>query len=210
MLYLQHDHLPDDPERAKKLVAKASQFILVDGILTFLDHNHGDRTRVAVPLHLREKIMSVSHSGTYSGHFAGAKLYNMLSWRWWWAGMYSDVLSYCKGCPECATVSGACRQHRSPLRPIPILRPFQKIGMDVMDLPCTERGNKHVVVFQDMFTKWPLVFPVPDQRTERIARLLCQEVLPLFGVPEALLSDRGTNLLSHLMLAVCQLLGIEK
>ena len=210
MLYLQHDHLPDDPERAKKLVAKASQFILVDGILTFLDHNHGDRRRVAVPLHLREKIMSVSHSGTYSGHFAGAKLYNMLSRWWWWAGMYSDILSYCKGCPECATVSGACRQHRPPLRPIPILRPFQKIGVDVMDLPCTERGNKHVVVFQDMFTKWPLVFPVPDQRTERIARLLCEEVVPLFGVPEALLSDRGTNLLSHLMLAVCRLLGIEK
>ena len=154
--------------------------------------------------------MSVSHSGTYSGHFAGTKLYNMLSRQWWWAGMYSNVLSYCKGCPECATVSGACRQHRPPLRPIPILRPFQKIGVDVMDLPCTERGNKHVVVFQDMFTKWPLVFPVPDQRTERIARLLCEEVVPLFGVPEALLSDRGTNLLSHLMLAVCQLLGIEK
>ena len=93
---------------------------------------------------------------------------------------------------------------------VPILRPFQKIGVDVMDLPCTERGNKHVVVFQDMFTKWPLVFPVPDQRAERIARLLCEEVVPLFGVPEALLSDRGANLLSHLMLAVCRLLGIEK
>ena len=53
-----------------------------------------------------------------------------------------------------------------------------------MDLPCTERGNKHVVVFQDMFTKWPLVFAVPDQRAERIARLLCEEVVPLFGVPE--------------------------
>lgn len=32
----------------------------------------------------------------------------------------------------------------------------------------------------------------------------------MFGVPEALLSDRGTNLLSHLMLDVCRLLGIEK
>ena len=32
----------------------------------------------------------------------------------------------------------------------------------------------------------------------------------LFGVPGALLSDRGTNLLSHLMCDVCALLGIEK
>ena len=34
--------------------------------------------------------------------------------------------------------------------------------------------------------------------------------MPMFGVPEALLSDRGTNLLSHLMQDVCKLLGIRK
>ena len=32
----------------------------------------------------------------------------------------------------------------------------------------------------------------------------------MFGVPEALLSDRGTNLLSFLMKNICSLLGIEK
>ncbi len=32
----------------------------------------------------------------------------------------------------------------------------------------------------------------------------------MFGVPEKLLSDRGTNLLSFLMRDVCQLLGITK
>ena len=79
-----------------------------------------------------------------------------------------------------------------------------------MDLPCTDRGNKHVVVFQDMFTKWPMVFPVPDQKAERVTRLRCEEIIPMFGVPEALLSDRGTNLLSHLMLDVCAILEIEK
>ena len=79
-----------------------------------------------------------------------------------------------------------------------------------MDLPRTERGNKHVLVFQDYFSKWPLVFPMPDQKTIRIVQLLVEEVIPLFGVPEALLSDRGTNLLSHLMRDVCDLLGVEK
>lgn len=36
-----------------------------------------------------------------------------------------------------------------------------------------------------------------------------EEIIPVFGVPEALLSDRGTNLLSYLMRGVCKLLGIE-
>jgi len=43
-----------------------------------------------------------------------------------------------------------------------------------------------------------------------LAKLLAEEVIPVFGVPEALLSDRGANLLSHLMLDLCQLLGICK
>ena len=72
------------------------------------------------------------------------------------------------------------------------------------------RGNNYVVVFQDFLSKFPLVFPVPDQKTERLARPLVEQVVPLFGVPEALLSDRGANHLSHLMTSVCQLLGVKK
>ena len=69
--------------------------------------------------------------------------------------MHTDVLAYCKKCPECVVVTGAGRQHRLPLHPIPIQRPFQIIGVDIMDLSFTESGNKHVIVFQNMFTKWP-------------------------------------------------------
>ena len=55
-----------------------------------------------------------------------------------------------------------------------------------------------------------MAFPTPDQKSERIARLLVEEIVPYFGVPEAVLSDRGTNLLSFLMKDICQLLGIKK
>lgn len=124
--------------------------------------------------------MHESHSGAYSGHFAGSKLYNTISRWWWWTGMYVDrcTISYCIRCPDCVTVTGASHQHRPPLRPISIQRPFKKIDVHIMDLSCMECGNKQVIVFQDMFSKWPLVFPIQDQRTEQIARLLCEEVIP--------------------------------
>ena len=79
-----------------------------------------------------------------------------------------------------------------------------------MELPTTDQGNRYVLVFQDFLTKWPLVYPMPDQKSLRISKLLVNEVIPQFGVPECLLSDRGTNLLSHLMTDVCKLLGIRK
>ena len=49
ILYLKHNQIPDDPDKARKLAAKASQFVLVYGILTYLDRNRGDRRRVAAP-----------------------------------------------------------------------------------------------------------------------------------------------------------------
>lgn len=79
-----------------------------------------------------------------------------------------------------------------------------------MELPTTESGNRYVIVFQDFLTKWPFVFPAPDQKAIRIVRLLTEEIVPVIGVPEALLSDRGTNLLAHIMRDTCQILGITK
>jgi len=62
-------------------------------------------------------------------------------------------MNLCRNCSECVTVSGSGKLVRLPLYPIPVQRPFQILGVDVMDLPVTEKGNKHVVVFQDYFTK---------------------------------------------------------
>ena len=60
----------------------------------------------------------------------------------------------------------------------------------VIDLPKTALGNQHVLVFQDLFSKWPMVFAIPGQKTKRTVHILVDEIVPFCGVPEALLSDR--------------------
>ena len=91
------------------------------------------------------------------------------------------------------TATGSGPHIRAPIHPIPVQRLFQMVGADVMELPGTEQGNKYVVVFQDMFTKWPMVYAVPDQKTIKIAGLLIEQIIPFFGVPEGLLSDHGLS-----------------
>ena len=56
-----------------------------------------------------------------------------------------------------------------------------------------------MILLQDFLSKWPMVYAVPNQKTTCIAHLLV-EVVPcsICGVPETVL-DRGTNLLSHLI-----------
>ena len=62
-----------------------------------------------------------------------------------------------------------------------------------MELPVTSKGNRYMILFQDLLTKWPMVYPALDQKTECIAQLVVEEIVPCFGVPEAILSDRGAN-----------------
>ena len=201
--------LPEDDTRARKLVAQSFSFTLLVGILYFIDPRRDDRKRAVVPCQLREGILEESHGGPMRGHFSGVRLYKSLVRHWWWPNMYVDSKKHSAACPLCAIVSGSGRVNKPPLHPIPVQRPFQIIGLDIMDLPKMESGNKHVVVFQGYLTKWPLVFPVPDLKTVRIACLFAEEVVPMFGVPESLLTDRGTNLLSHLMKDVCAMLDIK-
>ena len=124
--------------------------------------------------------------------------------------VHYDVLDYANNCPQCAIVQGTGRRQKPPLHPIVTEHPFQIVGVGIMELPITTRGNRYVIVFQDLFTKWLMVFLKPDQKAVWIAQLLVEEVIPTFGVPEALLSDRGTNLLSFLMKNICRMLGIDK
>ena len=58
--------------------------------------------------------------------------------------------------------------------------------------------------------KWPLVFAVPDQKATRIAKLLAEELVPMVGCPECVLTDRAANLLANVMQDACKLMGITK
>ena len=135
--------------------------------------------RVVVPAHLKVKVMEETHRGPMGAHFSGNRLFNTLARHWWWEGMFADAVHYARNCPECATVSGGRKVLRPPLHPIPVNKPFQIVGVDIMELPKTTQGNKYVLVFQDFLTKWPMVYPIPDQKSQRIAEILVQEVLSL-------------------------------
>ena len=167
--FLKEGNLPEDPKLARKITMQSPLFTVSEDVLSFIDPKRKHQLRVVVPLHLRRQILAECHRGLNGGHFSGKRTYETLARTWWWEGMYAEAQGYVKNCPECSIVGGNGRHHPPPLHPIPVRRLFQIIGVDVMDLPKTENGNKHVVVFQDYLTKWPMVYAIPDQKTHRIS-----------------------------------------
>ena len=208
--YMLGEKQPEDPSAVSSLASRAKSLTVINGVLHHLDPVHPDRQQTVVPTHLRQSILEDHHGGKMSGHFSGPRIFKAISRTWWWEGLHRDAMTHARNCPSCMFGHGSGRTQRPPLEPIPVQRPFQIWGVDIVELPRTRKGNCYAIVFQDFFTKWPLVFPAQDQKSLRIARLLTEQLIPMFGVPEALLSDRGANLLSNLMMDLCASLGICK
>ena len=94
--------------------------------------------------------------------------------------------------------------------PIPVEKPFHRIAVDALKMLPTSNGNKFVVVFMDYFMKWVEALAVPSQEAPTIAHLLVKNIVCRRGVPQYLLSDRGANFLSSLILEMCHIPGVQK
>ena len=124
--------------------------------------------------------------------------------------MRSAIGKQVRSCLTCATRKGTGRAKRLPLQPIAVGGPFHRVGVNVLQLPLTQSGNQYKVVFMDYLTEWVEAFAVANQTATTIAQLLVEEVFCRHRAPEELLSDRGPNFLSEVVMEVCRLLNIKK
>ena len=136
--YLTDGSLLEDEKQSRAVIRQASLFTLSgDGILYYLEPKES-RRRAVVPKTLRDDVMRSVHGGPFAGHFSGDRLYKTLVRSWYWDGMYTDCAKHRKGCPQCCIVVGGGKRGNPPLQPIPVSRPFQILGIDIMDLPKTD------------------------------------------------------------------------
>ena len=117
--------------------------------------------------------------------------------------MAKDVAQYCSRCVRCQTTK-ALPGVPAPLQPVIASRPWELVAVDVLKVPMSLQGNEYILVAQDYFTKWPFAVPMPDQRAERIVRILKDQIFTIVGPPEKLHSDQGRNFESLILSELCK------
>jgi transposase InsO family protein len=89
--------------------------------------------------------------------------------------------------------------------------PFERVAIDIAGpFPQSDRGNRYLLIAIDYFTKWPEVYPIPNQEALTVADALVTNIFCRFGVPRELYSDKGSNFESQLMQEVLQRLVVGK
>ena len=164
-----------------------------------------------LPKGLRDAVMSEAHGSISSSHFGIKKTLQRLRKRFYWIGMRRDVGEWCRVCEACTAKKGPQSAPQAPLQIVSVGAPMERVAMDIAGpFPVSASGNRYVLVVIDYFTKWPEVFPLPNQEAVTVAHALVNEFFSRFGVPRELHSDQGRNFESTIIKECCELLGIRK
>ena len=89
--------------------------------------------------------------------------------------------------------------------------PYQIIGIDTCG-PFIESysGNTYLVTIVDWFTSWPECYPTKDKSAETVAKLLIEEFIPRFSVPNTIVSNNGTEYVAQIINALSTELNVKR
>ena len=194
-----------------------SRFLYQDGLIFREFHSpkldYGDTYhQLVVPQKFRAYVMKLAHESVLGGHQGPKKTTDKVLSNFFWPGIHSDILRFCRSCDICQRTISKGRIFKVPLGSMPIIdAPFQRIAIDIVGpiQPMTERGNRYILTLVDYATRYPEAIPLPSIETTRVAEAMVN-VFSRVGFPNEILTDQGAQFTSELMKEISRLLSIRQ
>ncbi|GFU66404.1 transposon Ty3-I Gag-Pol polyprotein [Trichonephila clavipes] len=140
-----------------------------------------------------------------------AKTYDRIRKRFYWPGMYRNVVRYVMHCRECQRRKSVPQRPPGRLVPIPpAIAPFHRIGIDLLGrFPKSAHGNKWIIVCTDYSTRYAITKALPTAEVDEIAKFLLEEIVLRHGAPRVIITDRGAVFRSRLVSSLVDLCNID-
>lgn len=167
--------------------------------------------RLWIPKNLTISVIKSAHNPPLSAHPGIGKTIEKIKRCFYWPKIVRDVIDFVKNC-------SICQESKAPnmtLRPrmgdqIPVERPWQRLYTDLLGpYPRSKSGNTTLLIVLDQFSKFVLLKPLRKASASEIARFLEKEVFHMFGVPESIWSDNGTQFVSKEFKDLLTCYGVE-
>lgn len=200
------DEIRESSAEAHSLWDKRSKLRLRGGMLYLLI---GDsQYRLLVPKNKRRELIKIIHESF--AHIGVKKALSFLSEKYYWMNMDLDVRLFIGACKSCA------ERKNSPVKKhiresLQSCFPFQKISLDITGpLPCGLNGEKYILGIVDNFSRYVSLIPLRRATAVDVARALYERWISLFGTPEIIHTDRGTEFENRVIYELCSMFGIRK
>jgi reverse transcriptase-like protein/integrase-like protein/chromodomain-containing protein len=212
------DHIPGHSNTVADLLSRRQD----------LNKGVDSQTRILLPpslflrkIHLeddldkRQAILQELHSSPLAGHPGIVNTWALVNRHYKGPRLHTFVKQYVRGCPYCQELKTNIPQKKAPLQQFDThvdQGPFQYMSMDLItDLPTSE-GHDSMLTIVDQGCSKAAKF-LPCQKTidgPEVARLYLTHLVPLFGLPKWIISDRDPCFASQFATTLCRALGIQQ
>jgi transposase InsO family protein len=161
--------------------------------------------------YLHHDIVHAHHDPSMIGHPGHWKMFELVSRNYWWPGLSHYVRTYVAGCDTCQHVKSFPAQKVGKLMPNKVpTRCWQVISVDVIgELPLSH-GYDAILVVVDHLSKRIHAIPTTTQMDSLgLACLFLEHVWKHHGLPDEIISDRGSTFVSKFSHELNTPLGIK-
>lgn len=159
--------------------------------------------KIFVPYKSRLKLLTAAHGG----HLGIDGTYERLRNTFFWPKIRKECVEFVKQCRICAL---AKPRYVQPTRTNIVCKcPFETLAIDFCGPLDKSDGFEYMLVVVDVYSRYTWAFATKTMETYIVIHHL-KSLFSMFGVPDSILSDRGTNFESHDFKNFCFKLGIKK
>ncbi|GFR99359.1 Pol polyprotein [Elysia marginata] len=149
-----------------------------------------------------EAVYNLSHPGVKA-------TIRLVSEKFIWHGLRRQVSTWVKECHECQ--SSKIKKHtRAPLETFTVPeKRFSHINIDIAGPLPESCGQRYLITIIDRNARWPEAIPIPNITSAECVQALVGGWISRFGIPQDILSHRGSQFTSALWTEIAKRLGVK-
>lgn len=183
---------PDDYVDFKVEDGKLYKFITVKNV----PYDSRFEWKQVLPTEEVSGVLKQAHDDKFHPGFD--KTLALVQQRYYWPKMAKDIRAYIQACSTCKEVKPSYVQTTPEMGKMRCAsRPWQIISMDFIGpLPRSRKGNQHILVICDYFSKWVMIQPVKKLDSSAMCVILKNQWFYRNSVPEIIITDNGSSFVS--------------
>ncbi len=170
-----------------------------------------------VPKVICSELIRRQHNDPLAGHFGIEKTCKLIARKYYWPTLRRDVEAYVNGCDVCLASNAVRHKPYGDLQSLSVpTHRWKDLSMDfITGLPISAdwKGDSYdsILVIVDRLTKMVHYEPVKVTiDAPGLAEVIINVIVRHHGVPESIITDRGSLFTSKFWSSLCYFLGIKR
>ena len=168
-----------------------------------------DDTLLHIEVSNEEEARRLAQELHTATHLGGQALWRLFSDRYSHKAGRRICIEVAQSCPQCQR--GSDYGHRQKTTgTIESKGPWDTLSVDIVGPLPANRRHEFIIVFVDCYSRFTILVPASNHTADTVSEALLRHVVPYFGTPRRLLSDRGPEFVSEVWEKLTTTLGIQR